>query len=117
MYIYIYIYIYTHIYFFVKGLFMLVQIKKDVKLPFLPPSPQALGYICNNIGKANNAIYRLSKDPVGLKVRLGFGFLCTYLILKSVICSSPNQERRGDHCCVWLWFSRTGEACRGIEEA
>ena len=52
-----------------------LQVKKDLLLPLLPPTPDALGNFVNNIGARNNAVMGRCKDPLGMKVRVcWFGF-------------------------------------------
>ena len=52
-----------------------LQVRKDLLLPLLPPSPGALGNFANNIGPGNNAVLGGCRNPLGMKVRVcWFGF-------------------------------------------
>ena len=52
-----------------------LQVRKDLLLPLLPPTQDALGNFVNNIGADNNAVFGGCNNPLGMKVRVcWFGF-------------------------------------------
>jgi hypothetical protein len=57
-----------------------LQVTNDLKLPILPPTPEALGHFCNSGGEKNNAVYQHCKKPLGFKVSVFLLLLFCHIV-------------------------------------